>query len=95
MLGGAELLRSRHGFWRQSAGAGCLAREADADLRQAGRGDRKTALDTLRACRAMPGDFEQFLALAGTLDTPRASEFERQLVWELALGENAPSRTAR
>jgi tetratricopeptide (TPR) repeat protein len=55
-------------------------------------GDKKMALDTLRACRSMPGDFEQFLVLAGILDAPRASEFEQQLAWELALGEAAPSR---
>jgi hypothetical protein len=54
-------------------------------------GDKKTALDTLRACRAMPGDFEQFLVLAGILDAPRASEFEQQLAWELALDQGASS----
>ena len=58
-------------------------------------GDKKMALDTLRACRAMPADFEQFLVLAGILDAPRASEFEQQLAWEVALGEAASSGAAQ
>jgi hypothetical protein len=48
-------------------------------------GDKRTALERLRAARSTGEDFEQFLVLTGVLDQPRAREFEQQLTWETSV----------